>query len=339
MMEYAIVVVELCHSIYQMSPLHRFKASLTVLTDPQLHRIKGSLAGWSREISEEVMLLQSRRLEERDGRDGIISMISSISESDRRRKRARARAKWLDACTDYDYERQHNLIRRSGNTESFLVGSSYRKWKAGEGHPVLFCQGKLGSGKSVLLANMVDDLVLDNLGKIHAVAFYFVSDDTTGHRARPALGSLARQILESLPDLKWTDLLKEESRSLTMDRLMLILAKVVPSAMRIYLILDGFDDFPEIERKILIEQLKELQSWVQLRICVSWRLEAKSRARQDFNVFGQHATLEIPRINPEIEKFVKAELDALLESGELVARDDAIVDEIRHRLIEGADGM
>lgn len=186
---------------------------------------------------------------------------------------------------------------------------------------------------------MVDDLVLDNLGKIHAVAFFFFSDDTTGHRARPALGSLARQILESLPDLKWTDLLKEESRSLTMDRLTLILAKVVPSAMRIYLILDGFDDFPEIERKILIEQLKELQSWVQLRICVSWRLEAKSRARQDFNVFGQHATLEIPRINPEIENFVKAELDALLESGELVARDDAIVDEIRHRLIEGADGM
>lgn len=47
-------------------------------------------------------------------------MIPSISESDRKRKRARARSKWLDACTDYDYEREHNLIRRSGNTVYFL---------------------------------------------------------------------------------------------------------------------------------------------------------------------------------------------------------------------------
>ncbi|KAK7697320.1 hypothetical protein SLS64_013668 [Diaporthe eres] len=336
MMEYSIVVVELCHSLFQLCPLHRVMVSLkTSLTDPQLQKIKGTLASWSREINDEVALLQSRKLEDK----GFRSLISSISESDRRRKRARARAKWLDACADFDYERQYNLTRRSGNAEDFLDDPSYRNWKAGNGPSVLFCEGILGSGKSVLMANMVGDLLLDKASKIHTVAFFFVSDDTTGHRARTALGSLARQILESLPDLQWTDILEEESRSLTMDRLTRILAKVVPSTTRIYLILDGFDEFPEIERRILVEQLKELQSWVQLRICISWRLEAKSRARQDFDVFGQHATLEIPRINPEIERFVKAEIEALLDTGELSIRDDAIVDEIRERLVEGADGM
>lgn len=336
MMEYSIVVVELCHSVFQLSPLYRVASSLkTALTDPQLQKFKGSLASWSREINEEVVLLQSRKLEE----NCIRSLISSVSESDRRRKRVRARVKWLDACADYDYERQYNLTRRSGNTQDFLEEQSYRDWKAGNGPSILFCEGKLGSGKSVLMSNMVDDLLLENTSKINTVAFFFVSDDTTVHRARTALGSLARQILESLPDLQWTDLLKEESRSLTMDGLTRILAKVVPSTMRIHLILDGFDEFPEMERQILVEQLKELQSWVQLRICISWRLEAKSRVRRDFDVFGQHATLEIPRINPEIEKFVKAEIEALLDTGELLIRDDAIVDEIRQRLVEGADGM
>lgn len=336
MMEYSIVVVELCHSVFQLSPLYRVTSSLkTALADPQLQMFKGSLASWSREINEEVVLLQSRKLEE----NCIRSLISSVSESDRRRKRTRARIKWLDACADYDYERQYNLTRRSGNTHNFLEEQSYRNWKAGNEPSILFCEGKLGSGKSVLMSNMVDDLLLENTSKINTVAFFFVSDDTTGHRARTALGSLARQILESLPDLQWTDLLKEESRSLTMDGLTRILAKVVPSTMRIHLILDGFDEFPEMERQILVEQLKELQSWVQLQICISWRLEAKSRVRRDFDVFGQHATLEIPRINPEIEKFVKTEIEALLDTGELLIKDDAIVDEIRQRLVEGADGM
>lgn len=124
-----------------------------------------------------------------------------------------------------------------------------------------------------------------------------------------------------------------------MDRLISILAKVVPKSIKLYLILDGFNEFPETERRILVEHLNELHSWVQLRICISWRLEAKSRARQDFVVFGQHATLEISRINQEIEKFVNAGIEALLDTGELLIRNDAIVDKIRRRLVDGADGM
>lgn len=118
MMEYSIVVVELCKSLFHPSALQRLKTSLkTAITDPQLHKIKGSLATWSKEISEEVIVLQSRRLEKSNTGSGIISLISSISASDQRRKRMRERVKWLDACGDYDYERQRNLTRRSGNTE------------------------------------------------------------------------------------------------------------------------------------------------------------------------------------------------------------------------------
>jgi ankyrin repeat domain-containing protein 50 len=340
MIEYSIVVVEMCQSLFQQSPLQRFKTSLkTAITDPQLQKIKSSLAMWSREISDEVIMLQSRRLEETDRGSGIRSIISSISESDRRQKRARERVKWLDACGDYDYERHRNLTRRSGNAEYFLHDPSYLKWRDWSGPATLICEGKLGSGKSVLMANMVDDLLLGNTSDTYTTAFYFVSDDTAGHNARTALGSIARQILESLPDAQWTDKLNEESRSLTTNRLTQILGKAVASMRRIYLILDGFDEFPEVERKILVEQLKELQSWLQLRICISWRLEAKSRAREDFDTFGQSATLNIPTINPDIEKFVKTEVDALLETGELSIRDDAIVDEIQQRLVEGADGM
>lgn len=140
MMEYSIVFVELCQSLFHLSLLQRFTASLkTALTDLQLQKIKSSLPVWSREISEEVTLLQSRRLEDKDRRDGIRSMIPMFSESDRIRKRARARTKWLDACTDYDYERQRNLIRRSGNTDLFLDEPSYRNWKDRNGPTTLFC--------------------------------------------------------------------------------------------------------------------------------------------------------------------------------------------------------
>lgn len=50
------------------------------------------------------------------------------------------------------------------------------------------------------MANMVDDLLLHNTSDTHTTVFFFVSDDTAGNHARTALGSIARQILESLPD-------------------------------------------------------------------------------------------------------------------------------------------
>lgn len=340
MMEYSIVVVDLCKSFFHPSPLQRLTTSLkTAITDPQLQKIKSSLATLSKEISEEVIVLQSRKLEETDKGSGIRSLIPRISASDQRRRRIRERVNWLDACGDYDYERQRNLTRRSGNSDYFLHDASYLKWRDWSGPNTLICEGKLGSGKSVLMANMVDDLLLHNTNETHTTAFFFVSDDTAGNHARTALGSLSRQILESLPDSGWTDKLEEESRLLTTDRLTRILGKAVPPTRRIYLILDGFDEFPEIERQILVEQVKELQSWLQVRICISWRLEAKSRAREDFEAFRQYATLNIPIINPDIEKFVNTEVDVLLETGELSIRNDTIVHEIRQRLVEGADGM
>lgn len=94
-----------------------------------------------------------------------------------------------------------NLIRRSGNTIYFLYDQSYRDWKARKGPSVLFCEGKLGSGKSVLMANMVDDLVLDHANTTPTAAFFFVSNDSTGHHANKALGASSGKYSSPCPIL------------------------------------------------------------------------------------------------------------------------------------------
>lgn len=341
MMEYSIIVVDLCTSVFQLSSLGRFKTALkTVLTDPQLLKVKADLTKWEKEISQEVMLLLHRRLkDERSGCESSKSLVQAVSDAERRRRRANARAKWLDACTDYDYERQHSLFRRRGDATFFRKNPAYQSYRNAVSSSNLLCSGILGSGKSVLMANMVDDLVLENTDSSYIVAFFFVADDAMGLRARTILGSLVRQILESLPNTEWTDALVGESHSLTPGTLTSILCKALPPQTRIYFVLDGLDDFDPDERRILVEQLKELQSWVRMSICISFRLQAKSRAQEDFACFRPCSTLEIPRTNPDIERYIKNEIESLVDSGELLIRDSATLEEIRQRLVDGADGM
>jgi hypothetical protein len=44
-------------------------------------------------------------------------------------------------------------------------------------------------------------------------------------------------------------------------------------------------------------------------------------------------------VNPEIAKFIEAQLQVLLQSVELAVRDPDLIDEIRGCLVDGADGM
>ena len=108
----------------------------------------------------------------------------------------------LDFFSTYDHETAQKQIRKAGNTLLHTRYVQYQKWKDSPDSSTLVFTGKLGSGKSVLLANIVGDLNFSTGKERPLVAYFFCRHDVQESlQARTILGSLARQLLRTFVDL------------------------------------------------------------------------------------------------------------------------------------------
>ncbi|KAK0710834.1 hypothetical protein B0H67DRAFT_684565 [Lasiosphaeris hirsuta] len=86
-------------------------------------------------------------------------------------------------------------LRRLGDSTIFANNGVYGKWKSDGNPSMLVLMGKLGSGKSVAMTNVIDDLHL--LGDGSATVYFFCRHDVPeGLASRTILGCLFWQILQ-----------------------------------------------------------------------------------------------------------------------------------------------
>ncbi|RYP18551.1 hypothetical protein DL765_003836 [Monosporascus sp. GIB2] len=297
--EYFIVVVRLCHHMLKLSKMSIWK-HLVSLSRSDINAYQSELDRWATLIKEEVSLLMGQNIEEQSAYFKVW-LKSSKSESHRQRLKAYVRV--LDSCSTYDYQTTWKEIRKVGNATLFDRTPEYEDWKAQADSCTLVCTGKLGSGKSVLLANIVDDLNLHVQNARCPVAYFFCRHDISDSlKARTVICSLARQLLCSIPDLTAVEEFIDESASvLDFERMFHILQRALPP------------DFKALEAGIVpglsLEQ------------------------------FAKHSTIAIPEDNPDIGGFISAELERRLESGKLMIGDPTLILEIQDTLLEGAQGM
>ncbi|KAK3324342.1 hypothetical protein B0T19DRAFT_464325 [Cercophora scortea] len=343
LLEYFIVMVQLCQKLFHRSLFSQVKAHFKLaIVDPELKSCKEQLDKWAASIDHEVALLISQTVEsEAREQSRFRALWANVAETESRRKKLKARQTWLDLCSEYDYEKDRKRIRKQGNTTFFLRDPAYVDWKNHAGSSTLMCRGMLGAGKSVLMANMVDDLVLTRpQPNAYAIAYFFISDHAESIKARTVLGCIVRQILEVTPTSDWTEVLSHRAgRVLNEDDLVEVLRKVFPRGQKVFVVLDGLDQCSRKERIVLMDRLRDLRASFQLSVCGSLRVEANMQPQTDLGRLKPDYVLQIPAIHPEIGGFVEAELQSLLQSGELVVGDLNIVEEIRACLVEGAAGM
>lgn len=203
------------------------------------------------------------------------------------------------------------------------------------------CTGKLGSGKSVLLANIVDDLNLEPRSSKCPVAYFFCRHDVSESlRARTIIGSLVRQLLNSIPDLGVLEEIIDEGPSVEdPERTVSMLRRVLPPKFVAYVVLDGSDECAESEALALIEQLEMLQREFTLLVCLSSRSEAGDVSGLNLRQLAGQVAIAIPEKNPDIGAFVHAELAVRITSGMLTIGDPTLILEIEDALVRGAQGM
>lgn len=335
--EYFIVVVRLCHHLLKLSSQSLLTQLVSFLSDAEMKTYESELDLWATAIKEEADVLMGESINAQSSR---MKTLLKLSVSESHRQKLRAHLRFLDACSTYDHEAAWKEARKLGNTTLFSSSQEYTRWRSQTRSSTMLCRGKLGSGKSVLLANLVNDLNLYVPTDEVPVAFFFSRHDISESRkARSVIGSLARQLLRSAVHQDVGRLANETALALDSDEIVGILKRALPSHFRAYFVLDGLDECDEKERDTILEHLQTLQCTFTLLVCVSFRSGTEAGPEPVSGLLAGALLFKIPEDNPDIERFIIEELQGCVASGKLVVGNPAIVLEIRDALLRGAQGM
>lgn len=335
MSEYFIVVVQLCHQVFKTLRRSIIGQFISFQMDADLQKYEARLDQWAHLINEEVALLS---IDEHSTR---LRTLQKHIESQINRKSVTDHYKILDACSTYIYSTTWKELCKVGYTNQFSNQPAYEAWISSPVASTLLCQGKLGSGKSVWLANMVSRLSIDVQSSQSPVLYFFCKHDIhESLKARTVFCSLVRQLLQSIPDLKSVETIAEnKNKDISPEDLLKILTRLLPCQLRPIIILDGIDEMEAKEIQSLVETLAIFQGDFNIKICISIRLEAGVAMHHRLQQLLAASVITIPEDNPDIGEYIYSELTNCLESGKLTIGDPNLIVEIQAALTRGSQGM
>ena len=345
--EYFVVIVRLCkHAVVFLQKPFWSQLSSSILKpfESEFDRFHQELANLASTIREEVSLAsnqaQQNEATEMSRFRAFAKKFSDVLTQDleeaRKRKREGAELLFLNACSVYNHEKSWKQARKRGNTRWICHDEGYKQWKQEELSSTLWCTGILGSGKTVLSANVVEDLKITTSA---VVAYFFCRhDEAESLQTRVIIGSIARQIFDHVKSDIVDAIAEMRPSTKDTDQILDYLQELLPSNSHNYfIIIDGLDECEQNETRLVLQSLQQL-----LMSKYVFRVYCSSRP----DVFHwTHAILE-PKWNismsqtiTDIEEFIEDTLEAHLESGILSIGDPTIILAIRDALLKKAHGM
>jgi ankyrin repeat protein len=344
--EYFIVVVQLCKHVvlFLEKPLlsQLLSASQSLVRnefDDFQHKLE-RLAGT---IKQEIDLASARvQVQESQENSRFRNRVLASSTQSQRWRRKQTELQFLDECSLYDHRRAWRQLRKKGNVEWFVEEQSYVRWKAQAVAGVLHCTGILGSGKSVLSANVVDNLVSDQ--PPFRVAYFFCGyDDILSLSARTIIGSIARQILECLKPKMSEVISNVNAHNLDSEEIVDILLKILSTnsdrVENLVIVIDGIDECQESDARSALECLRRLiRSRHTIKLFSSSRLDVSPWVAEVL-VPAHVLSMATSSSCDEMTLYVEGTLESALLSGRLRVGDIQIMDIIKDTLLKNAHGM
>ncbi|KAF7524784.1 hypothetical protein G7054_g11317 [Neopestalotiopsis clavispora] len=313
---------------------------ISSLNESKIRNAEEELNRWSQLIKDEANFLLAQTTEhEAIENNNFRRWLGRSTKSSSHQQNMNKRLQWLTAFSTFDYETPWKQARKRGSSSSFVDIPSYKQWKQKEGPHSLLLSGKMGCGKSVVMANMVDDLTM-SCPEDMVIYFFCRHDIPESLSARTVFGSFAAQISQRHIG---TDVLDEIFMNsvpslMNLDRVLEIIPTMIKQIKGVRLLLDGTDECPEEEFDLIQTGLLKLSAECSILSCVSYRDQADGLQAKIWSA-GQGAIMSIPDHNPDIAEFIEAELQRLMQSGKLSVGDPSLLIIIREALLQGAGGM
>ena len=337
-LEYFILVVQLCHRMLKHSKKSNLKQFFnSTYSTSSIDR--KDLERWSLAIRDEMNIAMAQASREESQKSSSFRFVLRQDTSQiRLYQQQTVKLRILDTLSTYDYETTWKQLRKVGNTTILTENDTYLKWKSFPKSNTLILLGQLGAGKSIVLANMVDDLFLSRSSDQALTVYLFCRHDVPESlMARTIIGAIARQLLKHMDVSALPSHFIRDHYAIE-DIIAIVSESLAPGAM-IYLILDGIHECDTGNQSEVFTFLAGLPLSIHLSMCVSARTQ-QSLATIELTTLGSRLVyISIPQDNPDIGIYIEQELENLLISDKMVIRDPHIVLEIRDQLISKSEGM
>ncbi|GKU10324.1 unnamed protein product, partial [Fusarium langsethiae] len=326
-------IIKLCHQSVLWTKKSVIGRFTSMINDPQMKTFKDDLEVWSAAIKEETNLLLNQKVAEEAKENSIFRSLATFrADASAHQRKIERSIRLLDECSKHDYRTTWKQTRKCGTTRMLSQCQAYQQWKGGSKKNSILFLGKIGAGKSVLLANIVDDL---NLRK-DAITLYFFArhDNEESVRPRTIFGCLIQQLLEHvMNESSFSHLFTETISRLELDDIITLFRQAKHGEVSI--VLDGLDECDMEAQRTVLGNLTKIERFG-YKICLSVRTPENSPTWKansfDFRVY-------IPEENPDISEFIQTEVNSRVEDSRLVTRDPNLVEEVKKELIAGACGM
>ena len=358
---YYSVVVNLCTRIVLFVKKPFIKQIASALRKPfedEFGIFQKDLNRLGTEVKEEVSLA-SKQLQSRDSIEaaqerkenslfrtkGIVFRKDIAHELEQARKwrQGRAKARFLDSCSTYNFETSLDQTRKKGELKWIFQNEEYRQWTFRTSSSTLLCSGIVGAGKTVLCANVVENLIVNKYQSSSLGYFFCRYDEAASLKAREVIGSLARQWFEDIPAGEFQiDQMEPYIGGITLnvEQILSKLRLLLPCHRHYTMVIDGLDECEYSEVKALVESIQSLMQTSKqvFKLFLTGRsdfaLRTSEQLRPDYQIH-----ISSSNNGPEISKYIELALVEALENNRLKLRDPGTILKIQDALELGAHEM
>ena len=349
--DYLIAVTKLCRQsvlFLHKSSIAKFSSSIS--SQSEFGRFQSTLDGLAVTIRDEVAFLsyqaQDGEAKENSTFRALAASFSAKASLELQeamgRRRLKARIRFLEACSTYDFQRGWKRARRKGSSGWICKQDDYKRWKEHTSSSTLWLTGVLGSGKTVCMANVVEDLI--STVATGTVSYFFcMYDAAESLQASTIIASLARQLFDGLP-LEAFDKVADGIKSeIDADQILCYLQEMLPpKRRRYYFVIDGLDECKDSEVRLLLDYMKQFfTSDHQFQIFCSSRQSVLEWGPPLVNTQWRISmSMAANETKSELERYIEKELEQRIESRSFRSSNPmTIIPAIVDALLKGAKGM
>ncbi|KAJ7024703.1 ankyrin repeat domain-containing protein [Mycena alexandri] len=234
--------------------------------------------------------------------------------------------------------RQADILQaRQGGTGGWLLADPhFQEWESGSGR-TLWCHGIPGAGKTVLASMIVDHLSPKSQnGNLGVACIYLNHKEAEDHTPTRLLSSLWRQLVLGkdfgpLPKMLYQQH-QEKQTPLSLDEAFEVLCSAITEFLKVYIVVDAVDEYPETQRQILFEYLAEMGPTVNLMMTSRPHITPDS-------ALPNPTTLEIRANEDDVGRYVDAQIRRSPRLSKHVQSRINLREEIHSAITSTVDGM
>lgn len=323
--EYLIVIVNFCRGIV-LYTRKAFFAQLVVSFSKEFQTFEADLATWSSIIQDRANYLTTRtQLRSERGIVATNYTLSLFTGSQARKREIDERLFRLQTYIS-PHQQEFDVIwrreRKKGTTPWVFSTDSYQTWAKSSESSVLHVTGSLGSGKTVLLANVFATTLSQDAttsspteGKPVTACFFCNFGNAKSLESRHIVGSLAYQFVKLLVvEPSVAEILAAKTpgdiSDLDMDELVDFVVSILPRDRSYCVVLDALDECSAQNVEEVVVAISKLLRSCRLHLCFSTRTESRTSGIVSAHFEVQHKiSMNSAGRYEELETYIDHEID------------------------------